>query len=103
MFSDTFHATVEEVIEDLARRQADPLGQQWVTRVQRSDGKFLVRSAPAHSVASLKGEPRPRLWGLRRPHRRITGLPMAGDPSAQFAVSPLRGTENSDPSLSTTP
>jgi hypothetical protein len=89
VFSDTFHTSVEEVIEELARRQADPLVKQWVTRVQRSDGKFLVRSAPVHGVASLKGEPQPRLWGLRRPPRQIAGLPMAGNPSAQYAVSEM--------------
>jgi hypothetical protein len=45
VFSDTFHATVEEVIEELARRRADPQGKQWVTCVERCrHEKFLVRS-----------------------------------------------------------
>jgi hypothetical protein len=49
---DTFHATVEEVIEELARRQVDDQLKQWVTRVERSrHGKFLVRSAPDETLA----------------------------------------------------
>jgi hypothetical protein len=51
VFSDTFHVTVEEVIEELARRQSGLQGEQWVTRVERSPfGKFLVRSTPASTL-----------------------------------------------------
>ena len=54
MFSDTFHKTMEEALEEIARRRSDPQGKEMVTRVARSPyGGFRVRSVPADYYVDL--------------------------------------------------
>jgi hypothetical protein len=49
MFSDTFHKTMQDAMDEVARRRADPRGMELVTRVERSPygGGYRVRSMPA--------------------------------------------------------
>lgn len=48
MFPDSFHKTMEEALEEVERRRADPQGHELVTRISRSPyGGFRVRSMPA--------------------------------------------------------
>jgi hypothetical protein len=48
MFPDSFHKTMQEAMEEVARRRADPQGKEIVTRIQSSPyGGFRVRSLPA--------------------------------------------------------
>jgi hypothetical protein len=54
MFSDSFHDTMEEALEEVARRRADSQGKELVTRVERSPyGGFRVRSMPAEYYVDL--------------------------------------------------
>jgi hypothetical protein len=48
MFADTFHKTMREAMDEVARRRADPQGKELVTRIDRSPyGGYRVRSMPA--------------------------------------------------------
>ena len=45
MFVDTFHKTMREAMDEVARRRADPQGRELMTRIERSPyGGFRVRS-----------------------------------------------------------
>ncbi len=48
MFPDTFHKTMGEAMDEVARRRADPQGKELMTRIERSPyGGYRVRSMPA--------------------------------------------------------
>ena len=48
MFVDTFHNTMADAMEEVARRRSDPNGAELITRVEPSPyGGFRVRSVPA--------------------------------------------------------
>jgi hypothetical protein len=48
MFADTFHKTMRQAMDEVARRRADPQGRELITRIERSPyGGFRVRLMPA--------------------------------------------------------
>jgi hypothetical protein len=54
MFSDTFHDTIAQAMEEVARRRSDPQGKELVTRVERSPyGGYRVRPMPADFYVDL--------------------------------------------------
>jgi hypothetical protein len=57
MFSDTFHNTLAEAMDEIARRRAALQGKELVTRVERSPyGGYRVRSMPAEYYVDLMAD-----------------------------------------------
>jgi hypothetical protein len=70
MFSDTFHDTLADAMEEVARRRNDPQGKELVTRIDRSPyGGFRVRSMPADYFIDLLADG-PVPGGLNSTRRR---------------------------------
>jgi hypothetical protein len=54
MFADTFHKTMEEAMDEVARRRADPRGMELVTRIERSPTEGATAFAPWRQIFTSK-------------------------------------------------
>jgi hypothetical protein len=68
MFADTFHKTMREAIDEVARRRSDPSGKGLVTRIETSPyGGYRVHSMPAdYYIDMLADGPMPVSTGRIR-------------------------------------
>jgi len=57
MFPDSFHTTMQEAMDEIARRRAAPQGKEIVTRIESSPyGGYRVRSVPADLYVDMLAE-----------------------------------------------